>query len=111
MVERNGHLLNFPVEVRFTAGDDLLLSTAHGRATAYIAVHVFKGMSEAAYFGDVEAIMKDHAGRPHWGKMHTRDAADLECLYPRWNDFLAARNELDPERTFANDYTRRIFGA
>lgn len=110
MVERNGHLLNFPVEVRFTAADDLPLSTAHGRATAYVAVHIFKGMSHSAYFGDVEAIMKAHAGRPHWGKMHSRTAADLAPSYPRWTEFLAARDELDPNRTFANDYTRRIFG-
>lgn len=110
MVERNGHLLNFPVEVRFTAADDLPLSTAHGRATAYVAVHIFKGMSHGAYFGDVEAIMKDHAGRPHWGKIHGRDARELAGLYPRWGDFMAARDELDPGRTFANAYTRRVFG-
>ena len=26
------------------------------------------------YFRDVEDIMTAHGGRPHWGKMHTRDA-------------------------------------
>lgn len=111
MVERNGHLLNFPVEVRFTAPDELPLSTAHGRSTAYVAVHVFKGMSYRSYFADVEAIMAEHAGRPHWGKVHSRSAEDLRPLYPRWDDFMAARDELDPGRTFANDYTRRIFGS
>ena len=111
MVERNGHLLNFPVEVRFTAPDDLPLSTAHGRPTAYVAVHIFKGMSYQSYFADVEAIMAAHGGRPHWGKIHSRTAADLRGLYPRWDDFMSARDELDPGRTFANDYTRRIFGS
>lgn len=109
-VERKGYLLNFPVEVRFTAADDLPLSTAHGRASAYVAVHVFKGMSHEAYFRDVEAIMSAHAGRPHWGKIHHRTSGDLSALYPQWNDFLRARDELDPNRTFANDYTRRVFG-
>jgi len=110
-VERNGHLLNFPVEVRFTASDDIPLSTAHGRPTAYVAVHIFKGMEYRRYFADVEAIMAAHAGRPHWGKIHTRTAEDLSGLYPRWREFMAARDELDPDRTFSNDYTRRIFGS
>lgn len=111
MVERRGYLLNFPVEVRFTAGDDAVLSTAHGRASAYIAVHVFQGMEHASFFADVEAIMREHGARPHWGKMHTRRADELALLYPRWNEFIDARNELDPRRTFANAYTDQIFGA
>jgi len=111
MVERKGHLLNFPVEVRFTAADDLALSTASGRETAYVAVHIFKGMTHEAYFRDVEAIMIGHAGRPHWGKIHHRTAEELAGLYPKWNEFLRARDELDPQRTFSNGYTRRVLGS
>jgi FAD-linked oxidoreductase len=110
MVERRGHLLSFPVEVRFTAADDATLSTAHGRDSAYIAVHMFKGMDPGPYFADVEAIMREHDARPHWGKMHTRAATELSDLYPRWREFLSARDDLDPGRTFANDYTSQIFG-
>ena len=110
MVERRGHLLNFPVEVRFTAGDEAALSTAHGRASAYIAVHVFQGMDHVPYFADVEAIMREHDARPHWGKMHTRRADELATLYPKWGEFVRAREELDPMRTFANVYTEQVFG-
>ena len=38
------HPVSFPVELRFTAGDDALLSPAHGRDSAYVAVHVFEGL-------------------------------------------------------------------
>lgn len=110
MIEDRGYLVNFPVEVRFTAPDDIPLSTAHGRETAYIAVHMYKGMEFEPYFRDVAAIMSDYAGRPHWGKMHFMAADDLRDLYPRWNEFQKARQRLDPMRTFANDYTRRVFG-
>ena len=110
MVERKGHMLNFPVEVRFTSADDVALSTAYGRDSAYIAVHVFKGMEHEPYFRDVEAILRGHGARPHWGKIHFHDAGSLSGLYPRWNDFLALRDRLDPDRTFANDYTRTVFG-
>lgn len=111
MVRRKNHRLNFPVEVRFTAADDIPLSTAHGRTSAYIAVHVYKGMEYEPFMRDVEDIMRDHDGRPHWGKLHWRDAEELSRLYPRWTDFTAMRNRLDPDRTFRNAYTAQVFGA
>ena len=110
MIERKGYLLNFPVEVRFTKGDDVALSTAYGRDSAYIAVHVYKGMECEPFFRDVEDILRGYDARPHWGKMHYRDAAELSTLYPRWNDFIAMRDRLDPGRTFSNAYTDTVFG-
>jgi FAD/FMN-containing dehydrogenase len=54
--------------------------------------------------------MRDHVGRPHWGKLHTRTAADLAPAYPRFGEFLALRDRLDPDRVFANAYLRRVLG-
>jgi L-gulonolactone oxidase len=110
MVEKKGYLLNFPVEVRVTAQDDVPLSTSYGRDSAYIAVHVFKGMQYKPFFDDVEDIMRGYESRPHWGKIHTRGAAELETLYPRFTDFVSMRNRLDANRTFANRYTEQVFG-
>ena len=111
MIDARGFLVSFPVEVRFTAGDDATLSTAHGRESAYIAVHMFKGTPFEDYFREVEAIMADYSGRPHWGKMHFLDAERLAGLYPEWDEFQAVRRDLDPHGVFANRYTERIFGA
>ena len=110
MIDAKGHLISFPVEVRFTAKDDIALSTASGRDSAYIAVHMYKGMAYEPYFRDVANIMSDYEGRPHWGKMHFLKDDDLSQLYPRWNEFIAARETLDPHRTFANAYTEQVFG-
>ena len=110
MVDRKGYLLNFPVEVRFTKGDDVPLSTAFGRDSAYIAVHVYKGMECEPFFRDVEDILRAYDARPHWGKMHYRDAEELSKLYPRWDEFIALRNQLDPHRTFSNVYSDTVFG-
>ena len=110
MVDRKGYLLNFPVEVRFTKGDDVPLSTAFGRDSAYIAVHVYKGMECEPFFRDVEDILRAYDARPHWGKMHYRDAEELSKLYPRWDEFIALRNQLDPQRTFSNAYSDTVFG-
>jgi L-gulonolactone oxidase len=110
MVEKKGYLLNFPVEVRFTAPDDVPLSTAYQRVSAYIAVHVYKGMEYEPFFKDVENILRQYEARPHWGKVHHRDSEELRTLYPRFNEFLSMRDRLDPQRTFSNRYTDRVFG-
>lgn len=110
MVSRRGYKLNFPVEVRFTAADDIPLSTGFGRVSAYIAVHVYRGMEHEPFFRDVEDIMRAHGARPHWGKIHYREASELAGLYPRWNEFIELRNVMDPDRTFRNPYVQRVFG-
>lgn len=110
MIDSRGYLLNFPVEVRFTAADDIPMSTAFERESAYIAVHVFKGMEYEPYFRDVEAILKAYGSRPHWGKLHFRDAEDLAQQYSRFDEFVALRHRLDPDRVFANDYLDQVLG-
>ena len=100
----------FPIEFRVVAPDDAVLSPAHGRQTAYIAVHQFEGMEWRPYFEAVEAIMRDYDGRPHWGKRHFQTAETLGPLYPRWDDFQGARAQLDPAGTFRNEYTDRVLG-
>jgi L-gulono-1,4-lactone dehydrogenase len=110
LIERRGLNVGFPIEVRVARGDDAFLSTAHGRDTAYVAVHQYPGMEFETYFRAVEAIMRDYDGRPHWGKRHYRTAAELRDLYPDWDRFQAVRERLDPEGRFANDYTERVLG-
>ncbi|WP_411977130.1 D-arabinono-1,4-lactone oxidase [Streptomyces solicathayae] len=110
MVERSPLKISFPVEVRTAPADDIALSTASDRESAYIAVHLYKGTPHRAYFTAVERIMTAHGGRPHWGKVHTRDAAYLSEIYPRFAEFTALRDRLDPDRRFGNDYLRRVLG-
>ncbi|AUG80002.1 FAD-linked oxidoreductase [Kitasatospora sp. MMS16-BH015] len=110
LVERSDWRISFPVEVRTAPADDLWLSTANGRDSVYIAVHLYRGTAEQGYFTEVEKLMTAHQGRPHWGKLHTRDAAYLSGVYPHFGDFTALRDKVDPGRLFANDYLRRVLG-
>jgi FAD-linked oxidoreductase len=110
LIERRRLPVGFPIEVRLVAPDDALLSTAQGRPTGYIAVHVYRGMEFESYFRGVEAIMDEYEGRPHWGKRHYQSAATLRPRYPGFDRFLAVRDRLDPERKFENDYLRRVLG-
>jgi L-gulonolactone oxidase len=109
-VRSNRYPVFFPIEMRVAAGDDALLSPSHERDTAYIAVHQYRGMEWRPYFEAVEEIMRDYGGRPHWGKRHFQTAETLAPLYPRWAEFQAARDELDPDRVFGNEYATRVLG-
>ncbi|WP_449280463.1 D-arabinono-1,4-lactone oxidase [Leucobacter sp.] len=110
MIARRGHRVSFPIEVRSAGADELLLSTAHGRDSGYIAVHRYWRDRDRGYLRDAEAILAAHDGRPHWGKMHTQTAETLRERYPAFGRFAEIRNRLDPERIFANPYLQRVLG-
>ena len=109
-VDRHDVSLPFPVELRFTGADDIWLSTGYERDNAYVAVHQYHRMDDGGVFAAFEAIVAEHQGRPHWGKLHTLGADRLGELYPRFGDFLAVRDRLDPGRTFTNDHLRHVLG-
>ena len=58
---------------------------------------MFKGTPYQAYFTAAERIFTAHEGRPHWGKVHTRDAEYFAGVYPRFGEFTALRDRLDPD--------------
>ena len=102
--------LMFPLEYRWVQGDDLWLSPNFGRDSVHISVHQYVGMPHERYFDAVQAICLNHGGRPHWGKVHSLKAAQLSRLYPRWDDFLALREKMDPAGVFLTPYLRGLFG-
>jgi L-gulono-1,4-lactone dehydrogenase len=109
-IDASDQRITFPVEIRVTPADDVPLSTSSGRDSLYLAFHTHRDVDHRAYFALLEPILRAHDGRPHWGKVHTRTAADLAPAYPRFDDFLALRDRLDPDRVFANPYLRRVLG-
>jgi len=110
LVEKEGWRISFPVEIRHAPADDVWLSTAYARDSVYLAFHVGAGVDHRAYFTGVERVLRAYGGRPHWGKLHTRTAADLAPDYARWDDFLAVRDRVDPDRAFGNGYLDRVLG-
>lgn len=110
MIDASGWRISFPVEVRAAAADDNWLSTAYERESGYIAVHRYAKDDPEEYFRAAEQIFLAHGGRPHWGKMHYLDAAALRERYPRFDEFRAVRDRLDPQRVFRNVYLDRVLG-
>lgn len=102
--------VGWPVEVRTVASDDIPLSPAQGRETITVSVHQGAELPFEAFFADAEDVLRQHGGRPHWGKWHRLGARELAGLYPRWNDFARVRDALDPDGRFLNDHLRRLLG-
>jgi FAD-linked oxidoreductase len=109
-LDRHRAPLTFPLEIRFTGADDIWLSTAYQRENAYVAIHQYHRMDDHGAFAAFEAIVAEHAGRPHWGKLHTLGAEELRAVYPRFDDFLEVRYQLDPGRRFTNPYLDHVLG-
>lgn len=109
-IERDRVHVHFPIEYRVVAGDDIWLSPFYRRDSAVISVHMYAGMPYADYFAGCEAIFRNHRGRPHWGKIHSLTAHELQDMYPEWHRFHDVRRRLDPRGVFMNDYLLRIFG-
>lgn len=109
-IERTREPVSFPFEVRFVQHDDMWLSPAHERDVAYVAFHQYHRMPHERFFRACFDILGASGGRPHWGKMHGLTAADLAERYPRFGDFVALRDSLDPTGVFANPYLDRVLG-
>ncbi len=108
-LESQHHEVFFPIEVRYVKGDDIWLSPFYQRDTCSIAVHRYFDEDFQPYFKTIEPIFRKYQGRPHWGKLNTLTAKDLRELYPRWDDFVNVRRELDPQGRFLNPYLRSLF--
>ncbi|MFC5471427.1 D-arabinono-1,4-lactone oxidase [Cohnella suwonensis] len=106
----NRYRVHFPIECRFAKGDDIWLSPAYGRDSAYIAVHMYRGMPHERYFADMERIFLKYGGRPHWGKLHNLTTERLRAAYPMWDRFLELRSRMDPDGIFKNPYLDKVFG-
>jgi FAD-linked oxidoreductase len=110
LIDRRGWRTPIPVEVRLAAADDVWLSTAHGRDSAYVAVHQYHRNPYRDFLRGAEQVLLHHDGRPHWGKLHTLDASALADRFPRFADFVTLRDVLDPDRRFANVHLARVLG-
>lgn len=102
--------VHFPLECRYVKRDDLWLSPSYERDSAYIAVHMYKGMAFKTFFDAIEEVFFYYEGRPHWGKMHSMTSEKLAKAYPRFTDFLHVRETLDPDGMLVNEYLRKLFG-
>jgi len=99
----------FPIEFRYVKGDEIWLSPFYQRDSVSISIHQFYKQDYHAIFDLVEPILQKYQGRPHWGKLHSMSAASLRELYPKWDNFMVLRQQLDPQQKWLNPYLKELF--
>ena len=99
----------FPLEFRFVKGDDIWLSSFYQQDSISISVHQYYKQDPHLLFNVIEPILQKYKGRPHWGKMHTLNYQQLRELYPKWDNFMQIRKQLDPSKKFLNPYLQKLF--
>ena len=99
----------FPIEFRYVKGDEIWLSPFYQRDLVSISIHQFYKQDYHAIFDLVEPILQKYQGRPHWGKLHSMSAASLRELYPKWDNFMVLRQQLDPQQKWLNPYLKELF--
>ena len=97
------------IEAGFIAADDVWLSPAYGRDTAFVRLKQYRGASDANLGSTFMDALDRFEARPHWGSPHGKSEAALAALYPRWNEFLALRKQVDPRGVFLNSYLAGLF--
>jgi len=100
--------LLFVSEIRCIAADDFWMSTAYRRDS--VAIHFTwkpNTLAVMSFLPKLEAALKPFDARPHWGKIFTLPAIKLVDRYPKFDDFLKLKNELDPKNIMQNRYLQR----
>ncbi len=101
--------VNFPLEVRFVAADDIPMSPANGRDSCFIGPYISSLRWAPHYFAEFEALIGDYEGRPHWGKSFSRTSEELRALYSAYDTFNMLRQQCDPHGLFRNSFVERVF--
>jgi alditol oxidase len=92
-------------EIRTIASDTLWMSPEYGQDS--VAIHFTWEREPKAVDGallEVERALAPFDARPHWGKRFRMSAAEIGPLYPRLDDFVALRSQLDPRGAFCNEW-------
>ncbi len=100
-------------EVRFTPKRErTLIGAGRGRRCTWIDLVCNDSQGFEKYYAAAEDLIKEIGARPHLGKFcETFDEEDLASLHQgSFATFMNLVGRHDPDRKFANGFTRRLFG-
>ncbi len=108
-INKNNSTVHFPIENRFVKGDDIYLSPAYNRDSAYIACHVYNKKEFTSFFTALEEIFLSYEGRPHFGKINQFNKELMIERYPMFDAFCKLRETHDPSNIFISEYMHTLF--
>jgi hypothetical protein len=103
----------YSVEVYGTPRSRFWLSPAYQQDVVKFDMFWFgknRGDPAEVFYPQFWQIMQRFDCRFHWGKYMPADPAYLRAQYPRWDDFMALQQRMDPNQVFVTDYWRERLG-
>ena len=106
MIVKSGHLSCLNVLKRFGPGNPSPLSFPMPGWTLTVDLPIEHGLDKLCDALDEQVIAA--GGRVYLAKDSRLSAATFRQMYPRLDDFLAVRREVDPTGMFNSDLARRL---
>ena len=100
MIIANFPELQWPLEYRTVAADELMISAARGRPTVTISAHQDIALDDRPLFTACEEIFRSYDGRPHWGKVHYQTGDELAAIHSEYRRWWEIRDRYDPDELF-----------
>ncbi len=97
------------IVVRFVEADKNTYLSPASEAVAYIAIGSPCGHQYIAFYRELEDILFQYQGKPHWGKILFLDHEKAAMLYGiNLQKFIQVKQRLDPRGIFSNPFTDKI---
>lgn len=107
--------MHYPIILRCTGASSAWLSPAYDQPTCFFGFVVYYADDGSLspdglhFLTEVEKLLADEGGRPHWGKYYDEERYRWREIYPQWDAFRALRSQLDPQGRLGNDYIAPLF--
>jgi len=105
---------SFSCELYAAKKSDFWLSPSHGEDMFRVDIFWFgynAGDPQKVYYPQFwNLLMPKFSCRFHWGKYMPVDPSYLRQQYPKWDAFMALREEMDPQQIFVTTYWRERLG-
>jgi FAD/FMN-containing dehydrogenase len=106
-LQRQGHASFLAVLKRMGPGNQAPLSFPMEGYTLAVDIPV-SGMKAAKLVTELNAITLEHEGRVYLAKDALLKPEAFRVMYPRWEEWLALKRELDPQWRFESMLSRRL---
>lgn len=106
--------MHYPVIMRCSGPSTAWLSPAYDQTVCYFGFVVYQADDGSItedgcrFLQEVQRLLAEEGGRPHWGKHFDKSLFNWPELYPRWNEFTSLRRKLDPKRRLANRFLESV---
>ena len=110
-VNQNRIAVNSFLEVRIVKSDNFWLSPNYQRDSCHLTQILYhpSEVTFREYFFDYFDLIGGLQPRPHWGKNFQMNISHLITLYPKFQDFLALKDRMDPSSILTNTFLGNLF--